>query len=141
MPAQERIGLDDQQGRSPAWQLAGQEDKEGPVTPGEGGAFPLPLQDDELLTKQRVFQYQFRFAAGEIPGCADSQGIAAVVGTCPQTQALLGPATEGLYPALDETEEHECHGLPFEQEYGGHDSTTGTPFLPNPGTCELNSCR
>jgi hypothetical protein len=105
MPAQERIGLDDQRGRSPAWQFASQKDKESPLPPGEGGAFPLPLQDDELLTKQRIFQYQFRLAAGEISGRADSQGIAAVVGTCPLTQALLGPATEGLYPALDETKE------------------------------------
>jgi len=43
MPAQQCIGLNDQQGRSPARQLAGQEDKEGPVAPGEGGVFPLLL--------------------------------------------------------------------------------------------------
>ena len=132
MPAQECIGLDDQQGRSLAWQLAGQENKEGPVTPGEGRAFPLPLQDDELLTQQGVFQYQFRFAAGEIQGHTYGQGIAAFVGTCPLTQALRGPVIERLYPALDETKEHESHGLPFEEEYGDHDPTTKLPSLPNP---------
>ena len=132
MPAQEGIGLDDQQDRFPAWQLAGQEDKEGSVPPGEGRTFPLPLQDDELLAKQRIFQYQFRFAAGEIPGRAECQGIAAVVGTCPLPQALRGPVTEGLYPALDETKEHESHGLPFEEEYGGHDCTMEMLSLPNP---------
>jgi len=131
MPAQEGIGLDDQQDRFPAWQLAGQKDKEGSVPPGEGRAFPLPLQDDELLAKQRVFQHQFRFAAGEIPGRAERQGIAAVVGTCPLPQVLRGPVIEGLYPALDETKEHESHGLPFEEEYGGHDSTMKLLSLPN----------
>jgi len=88
--------MDDQQGGSPAWRLVGQEDKESPVSPGERGTFHLPLQNDELLTKQCVFQHQFRFAAGEIQGRAERQGIAAVVGTCPLTQALLGPVIEGL---------------------------------------------
>jgi len=94
MPAQECIGLDDQQGGSPAWQLAGQEDKESPVSPGEGRAFPLPLQNDELLAQQGVFQHQFTFAASEIQGRTHSQGIVTVVGTCPLAQALFGPVAE-----------------------------------------------
>jgi hypothetical protein len=54
----------------------------------------LPLQDNELLTRQGIFQHQFRLAAGEIQGHTYGQGIVAVVGACPLAQALLGPAAE-----------------------------------------------
>jgi hypothetical protein len=67
---------------------------QGPVTPGEKGTFHLSLQNDESLTQKGVFQHQFRFAAGEVPGRAYSQGIVAVVGACPLAQALFGPAAE-----------------------------------------------
>jgi hypothetical protein len=67
---------------------------QGPVTPGEKGTFPLSLQNNELLTQQSVFQHQFRFAAGEVPGRAYSQGTVAVVGARPLAQALLGAAAE-----------------------------------------------
>jgi hypothetical protein len=86
--------LDDHQGGFPARQSAGYEHKQGTVTLGERGAFHLLLQDDELLAQQGVFQYQFRFAAGDIQGYRYSQGIVAVVGACPLAQALLGPAAE-----------------------------------------------
>lgn len=93
----------------------GQGDEQGTVAPDERRAFPLALQDDELLTQQGVFHHQFRFAAGKIPGQAYRQGIVTAVGACPLAQALLGPAAQSLYPALDGTKEGECHGLPFEQ--------------------------
>ena len=65
---------------------------QGTVTPGEGEAFHSSLQGDVLLTQQGIFQYQFCFAAGEIPGHAYGQGIVAAVRAGLLVQALFGPA-------------------------------------------------
>jgi hypothetical protein len=59
---------------------------QGTVTPGAGETFHSSLQG--------IFQYQFCFAASEIPGHAYSQGIVAVVRAGLLAQALFGPAAE-----------------------------------------------
>jgi len=66
MPAQQHIGLDDHQCRFPTWQFAGYENEQCAVTPGECGAYHLPLQYDELLTQDRVFKHQSRLAARQV---------------------------------------------------------------------------
>ena len=39
----------------------------------------MPVEDDQLLAKEDVFEDEFRLAAGQVEGCADQQLI--VVGS------------------------------------------------------------
>jgi hypothetical protein len=92
MPAQKGVGLDNHQSRPPTWELAGDKDEKGPVSPGEGRSLHLTLEDDELLTQEQVFEHQLGPAACEIQGDAHSKGVA--VRACPVAETLLGTVAE-----------------------------------------------
>jgi hypothetical protein len=64
MPAQQRIGLDDEERLFPAMVNARKQDQEHPVRPGTRWALHLTVKDDQLLAKQRVFGEKFSPGAG-----------------------------------------------------------------------------
>ena len=73
MPAQQGVGLDDEEGCFPRTQLVGQEDEGCSVAPGEGGAFRLATEDDHLLAQEGVLQDQIQSGAGHIGGYGGQQ--------------------------------------------------------------------
>jgi len=66
MPPQHGIGLDDQQRLSPGAQAAGQQHQERPVGAGAARALASPLQDDQLLPKERVLEDEFGLGPRQI---------------------------------------------------------------------------
>ena len=58
VPAQERVGLDDDQTLVPGAEAAGHQHKERPVGLGAARALDASLQDDRLLPQERVLQYE-----------------------------------------------------------------------------------
>jgi hypothetical protein len=54
MPAQERVGLHDQQRLPPGPDATGQEHQQPPVGRGAAGTLDAAPQDEELLPQQRV---------------------------------------------------------------------------------------
>ena len=81
MPAQQGVGLNDEERCLPRAQLAGQEYKGRPVAPGEGGAFRLATEDDHLLAQEGVLEDQIQPRARYIGGYGGCQGL--VVRRCP----------------------------------------------------------
>ena len=66
MPAQERVGLHDQQGLPPATDAAGQEHQSRAVGGSAAGALHAPREHDQLLAQQGVLGDQVPLAAGEV---------------------------------------------------------------------------
>ena len=75
MPAQQCIGLNDEERCFPRTQLAGQEYKGRPVAPGEGGAFRLATEDDHLLAQEGVLEDQIQPRARYIGGYGGRQRL------------------------------------------------------------------
>jgi hypothetical protein len=71
VPAQESLGLDDQQRLAPSAHLPGQQHLEQPVPAGKGGALGAAAQHDELLAQQGVLGHQLPLAAEQIAKHAD----------------------------------------------------------------------
>jgi len=63
----------------------------------------LPLQHDELLAQEGVFQHQFGLAAGQVKSCVQDQGV--VVGLCPLAEALVDSLDKSIYTVPDEGKE------------------------------------
>jgi hypothetical protein len=55
MPAEEGLGLDNQERLFPAMGSPCEQDQEQPIRPGTRWALDLTAENDQLLTKQRVF--------------------------------------------------------------------------------------
>ena len=66
MPPQERLWLDDEQRLLPGPYHSCQKHQEHAVCLGTGRSFHLSPQDDELLTQEGIFCYQFRLASGKV---------------------------------------------------------------------------
>ena len=73
MPAQERLGLDDQEGRAPGAEATGQEHEQGAI--GRGAARPpgAAAQDGQLVAEERVLCHQRRPTPDQVGEAADSQ--------------------------------------------------------------------
>ena len=110
MPWQQGVRLNDHEGRLPGWELAGDVDKESAVTPGEGWAFGVSLEDNELLAQEGVFEDQFRFRAGKVQDGVEGQGL--VVGLGSTTETLLDVRSQGSQASADEAQRAEKHGIP-----------------------------
>ena len=76
MPAQERIGLEDEEGFPPTADPAGEEDEPEAVGLGEPWFPDLTLEDDQLLAEEGVFSGELGIAASEIEGRAEKDRIA-----------------------------------------------------------------
>ena len=66
MPAQQGIGLYNEQALAPGVHTAGEQDQQGPVNARAARALGTPSQDDQLLSKERVLGDELRLAAGYI---------------------------------------------------------------------------
>jgi len=76
MPAQERIGIEDEKGLLPTPDPAGEEDEPKAIGWGEPWLVNLAVEDDELLAEEGVLGDEFGIAASEIEGRAEKERIA-----------------------------------------------------------------
>ena len=66
MPPQERLWLDNNDGLFPAPNYPGQKNQKQPVRFAAGRSFHLSPEDDERLSKERIFCDEFRFPSGKV---------------------------------------------------------------------------
>ena len=106
VPAQERIGLDEHEGRPPGADTTGQEHQQRAVGRGAAGALHTPLEHHQLLPQQRVLGDQFPLAAGQIGDCAGDECGRGGFGGRQETvaESLQGEAS-GAGGAVQETSE------------------------------------
>jgi hypothetical protein len=71
MPAQERIGLEDEEGFLPGPDPAGEEDEPKAIGWGEPRLPNLAVEDDELLAEECVLGNEFGIAASDVEGKAE----------------------------------------------------------------------
>jgi len=76
MPAQERIGLEDDDGFLPTPDPAGEEDEPKAIGWGESWLVNLAVEDDELLAEEGVLGNKLGAATSEIEGRAEKDSIA-----------------------------------------------------------------
>ena len=76
MPAQERIGLEDEEGFLLTPDPAGEEDEPEAIGWGEPRLPNLAVEDDELLAEEGVLCNGFGIAASEIEGRAEKDSVA-----------------------------------------------------------------
>ncbi len=67
MPAEDGLGLDDNQARPPASPQTGKPDPEDPVSPMEPGALRRALEDGYLLPERQVLRGECRAALEQHP--------------------------------------------------------------------------
>jgi hypothetical protein len=65
MPAQQRLGLDEEAGPAVAWQAAADRGEQGAVGGLKLGACDLPAQHGELVAEYQEFQVHGGVAAGQ----------------------------------------------------------------------------
>lgn len=94
VPAQQCIRLHNYQCLLPRAQLAGEKHKQHSVALGQGRAFDLSFEDDELLTQESVSHYQFRLAAGKVSCNAENQ---VTVGLCAAMKTLFDGSPQARY--------------------------------------------
>src|SRR5919198_435888 len=86
MPAQQGLGLEEEQSFFPVGETSCQEKKPEAVRAGEVRFLHLPLEDNQLVAEQGIFCDQLSFTEREISGGAQGQGRA----------SRLSETTEGL---------------------------------------------
>jgi hypothetical protein len=74
MPAQKRLWLDEEKRLFPGPNHSGQEHEEKSVRLAVNWLLDLPMEDDELLSQERVFRDQFRFPLNKVRECAEHKG-------------------------------------------------------------------
>ena len=108
MPAQERIGLNNQQRLPPGTNAVGEEHQSYAVGRSAAGAFHAPPEDQELLAQQRVLRDQLGLAADEISECP---GEGRCCGGFRHRHEATAESVEGGVTAADDTtqelSEHE----------------------------------
>ena len=76
MPAQEGIGLEDEDGFPPNPDPAGEEDEPEPVGWGEAWLADLAMEEDKLLAEEGVLGNELGLAASEVEGKPEKDRIA-----------------------------------------------------------------
>jgi len=76
MPAQERIGIEDEDGFLPTPDPAGEEDEPRAIGWGEAGLVDLAVEDDELQAEEGVLGNELGVATSEIEGRAEKDSVA-----------------------------------------------------------------
>jgi hypothetical protein len=79
--------------------------------PGELGTLNLPLQRDQLLAQESVFEDQFWLGAGHIEGGIEGEGMVVRLG--PLAKRPFDGLPERIDISLGKGNEREIHGLPF----------------------------
>jgi hypothetical protein len=73
MPAQQGVGLHNEQALAPGVQPAGQQDQQRPVDAGATRTRDTASQDNQLLSEKRVLGDEFRLAADEVGKCTGDE--------------------------------------------------------------------
>jgi hypothetical protein len=76
MPAQERIGLEDEDGFLPTLDPTGEEDEPEAIGWGESWLANLAVEDDELLAEEGVLRNELGLATSDVEGKAEKDRIA-----------------------------------------------------------------
>jgi hypothetical protein len=76
MPAQERIGLEEEDGFLPTADPSGEEDEPKAIGWCEAWLVNLAVEDDELLEEEGVLGNELGVATSDIEGGAEKDGIA-----------------------------------------------------------------
>jgi hypothetical protein len=107
MPAQESLGLKDQEGILPVLEAAGEEDQPQAIALDKGGLLDLALENNQLLPEESVLGDQFGPSAGQVGGCTQKQGLT----------SGLGEQTEGLVKCQEQVKNE----LSERVDQGGHE--------------------
>lgn len=99
MPAQERVGLDNQQGVTPALKAASECHEQAAIPSDQLGLLGLTVENDELLTQDRVLGDQVAATTNKITHHAAGEGFSR--GLCPCLGGAFNPINEGLEPFLN----------------------------------------
>ena len=91
MPAQEGIGLEDEEGFPPSPDPAGKEDEPKTVGWGEAWLADLAMEDDELLAEEDVLSDEFGSRARDIQRSGENKRMA----------ARQGKVEESLFHGID----------------------------------------
>ena len=77
MPAEECVGLDDEEGLSPEGRRSGQEKEPESIPVAELGAFGVALEDDQLVPQEGVLSNELGLAANGVLGgsCEQRDGV------------------------------------------------------------------
>ena len=75
MPAQQRIGLDDEERLFPTGDSPSEHHQEHPIRLRTGWSFDLTTKNDQLLTEQRILGQEFRPAASEVGERSAQEGV------------------------------------------------------------------
>ena len=76
MPAEEGIGLHNQEGLFPMTGCSPEQHQEDPIRLGPRWALHLTVEDNELPAEERVFSNEFGPGAGQIVQCSHEEGAA-----------------------------------------------------------------
>lgn len=107
MPAQNGLGLDDEEGIFPGLQATGKQDDKRAIGAGELRAFDRTIEDDQLVTKQQVLRNQLGFAASEVSESLERKTVNDRLGRARDGGAGgLEPAFHYRLNALEDPEHH-----------------------------------
>ena len=94
MPAQDGLGLDNQQSLAPGAQATGEQGQERPVRRGAAGAFDAALQDDDLVAEEGIFHQQLGLTPCQIGRGSDDEGRGSRLGD--GAEPPVKAASEGM---------------------------------------------
>jgi hypothetical protein len=94
MPAQERVGFEDEEHISPILHATGEKDEPEAIGLRQRGLLDFTAKDDELLTEQRIFGDEIGFSACQVGGHAENYRMA----------GRLGKMQEGRFQERDESD-------------------------------------
>jgi len=101
MPAQQCVGLNDEEGLLPGANQPGQQDQEQSIGFRACRSFHLPLEDDELLAQEGIFRHQLGLAPAKVGQRLQWQGRSERFGPTSQARG------ERLQAALQEPLERD----------------------------------
>jgi len=108
VPAQQGLGLYDDESVSPRLHTTGQDDQQSPVSGCTADAFHAALQHDKLLAEQGILGNQRPLAAGQVGQGVHDETCRRGRGGCPQ--ALAEGVQDAVAEAANTLEEGSKHG-------------------------------
>jgi hypothetical protein len=87
MPAEERVGFEDEEGFPPVLNATGEQDKPEAIGLRKGRFFDLAVKDDKLLAEQSILGDEISFAACEVSDGAEHNRVTR--GLCEMEESLF----------------------------------------------------
>ena len=79
-PTKESVGFEDEQGFLPVLDMTGKKDEPEAIGLRKGGLFDLAVQDDQLLAEESILGNEVGFAACEVCGGTEHNGVTGGLG-------------------------------------------------------------